>query len=94
VVWIGMLGATLLGAVDGPALAAAQALAMVGTIAVGLILVRARDEQIGFLLIAAPVAMLVPWAVSWLAFGSAWTAIGVVMWLDRDARTGSAGMTA
>jgi uncharacterized membrane protein YoaT (DUF817 family) len=93
-VWIGMLGATFLGAVGGPALAAAQALAMVGTIAVGLILVRAGDEQIGFLLIAAPVAMLAPWTVTWLAFGAAWTAIGIVMWLDRHAGTGSAGMTA
>lgn len=91
--WIGMLGATLLGVVGGAVLAAAQALAMVGTIAVGLILVRARDEPIGFLLIAAPVAMLVPWTVTWLAFGAAWTAIGIVMWLDRAARAGSPRMT-
>lgn len=91
--WIGMLGATLLGVVGGAVLAAAQALAMVGTIAVGLILVRARDEPIGFLLIAAPVAMLVPWTVTWLAFGAAWTAIGIVMWLDRTARAGSPRMT-
>ncbi len=92
--WIGMLGATQLGLVGSPVLAAAQALAMVGTIAVGLILIRARDEPIGFLLIAAPVAMLVPWTVTWLAFGAAWTAIGIVMWLDRAARTGSGGISA
>ncbi|MDO8483856.1 MAG: hypothetical protein Q7S35_02785 [Candidatus Limnocylindrales bacterium] len=92
--WIAMLGATILGVVGGPALAAAQTLAMVGTITVGLILVRARDEPIGYLLIAAPVAMLVPWTVTWLAFGAAWTAIGIVMWLDRAARTGSSRMTA
>jgi hypothetical protein len=92
--WIVMLGATHLGVVGGAALAAAQALAMVGTIAVGLILIRARDEPIGFLLIAAPVAMLVPWNVTWLAFGAAWTAIGIVMWLDRDARVASPGITA
>lgn len=84
--WIVMLGATQLGMIGGAALGAAQALAMVGTIAVGLVLVRAGDEPIGFLLIAAPVAMLVPWTVPWLAFGPAWTAIGIVMWLDRDAR--------
>lgn len=96
VAWIGMLGATILGAAGGPALAAAQALAMVGTIAVGLMLVRAGDEPIGFLLVAAPVAMLVPWTLPWLAFGAAWTAIGIVMWLDRAARpgSGSTGMTA
>jgi hypothetical protein len=91
--WIGMLGATHLGMVGGAPLAAAQALAMVGTIAVGLVLVRAHDEPIGFLLIAAPVAMLVPWTVTWPAFGAAWTAIGIVMWLDRAGRTGSVGMT-
>lgn len=78
--------------VGGPALAAAQALAMIGTIAVGLTLVRARDEPIGFLLIAAPVAMLVPGNVPWLAFGAAWTAIGIAMWLDRAARAGSSGI--
>ena len=95
VAWVGMLGATpMLGMVGGPVLAAAQALAMVGTIAVGLILIRARDEPIGFLLIAAPVAMLVPWTVTWLAFGAAWTAIGIVMWLDRAARIESGGITA
>ena len=94
VAWVGMLGATILGMVGSAGLAAAQALAMVGTIAVGLILVRARDEPIGFLLMAAPVAMLVPWTVTWLAFGAAWTAIGIVMWLDRDARIGSDRMAA
>jgi hypothetical protein len=92
--WIGMLGATHLGLVGGVPLAAAQALAMVGTIAVGLILIRARDQLIGFLLIAAPVAMLVPWTVTWLAFGAGWTAIGIAMWLDRAARIESGGITA
>jgi len=92
--WISMLGATGLGVVGGPAVAAAQTLAMAGTIAVGLILVHARDEPIGFLLIAAPLAMLLPWTVPWLAFGAGWTAIGIVMWLDRAARTGSTRMTA
>ena len=88
VAWIAMLGATILGQVGSPALAAAQSLAMLGTIAVGLILVRAGDEPIGFLLIAAPVAMLLPWTATWLAYGAAWTAIGIVMWLDRASRAG------
>lgn len=91
--WIGMLGATHFGMVGGVALAAAQALAMIGTIAVGMLLVRAHDELIGFLMIAAPVAMLVPWSVTWLVFGAAWTAIGLVMWLGRAGRTGSAPLT-
>jgi hypothetical protein len=88
--WIGLLGASILGVVGSAALAAAQALAMIGTIAVGLILVRSGDEPIGFLLVAAPVAMLAPWTATWLAYGAAWTVIGLAMWLDRASRTGPA----
>jgi hypothetical protein len=89
VAWIGMLGGTALGIVSGPVLGAAQTLAMLGTIAIGLILVRARDEPVGWLLLVATVAMLVPSTIGWLAFGIAWTAIGVAMWLDRQVRTGT-----
>ncbi len=28
-------------------------------------------------------AMLVPWAVMWLAFGASWTAVGIVLAVDR-----------
>lgn len=91
-IWIGMLGATTLGVVGSPVLAAAQTLAMFGTIAVGLILLSAGDTPIGFLLVVAPVAMLVPTPATWLAYGAAWTAIGIAMWLDRAARTGPAQM--
>jgi hypothetical protein len=90
VLWVAMLGATILGVIGSPVLAAAQAFAMIGTIAVGLVLVRASDEPIGFLLIAASVAMLVPWTATWMAYGAAWTAIGIAMWLDRAARRGPA----
>jgi hypothetical protein len=92
--WMVMLGATHFGLVGGAPLAASQTLAMIGTIAVGLILVRAGDQPIGLLLIAAPVAMLVPWTVTWLLFGAGWTAIGIVMWLDRDARVAPPRITA
>ena len=88
--WIGMLGGTMLGGVGGPALAAAQTLAMIGTIAVGMVLIRAGDHAIGFLLIAAPLAMLVPWTATWLVHGTAWTAIGIALWLDRASRMGPA----
>ena len=88
--WIGLLGASILGVVGSAALAAAQALAMIGTIAVGLILVRAGDAPIGFLLVAAPVAMLAPWTATWPILGAAWTAVGLAMWLDRASRTGPA----
>jgi hypothetical protein len=93
IAWIGALGATHLGLVGASILAAAQTLAMIGTIAVGFVLVRANVEPIGLLLVAAPVAMLVPWTVAWLAFGAAWTAIGIALWLDRVGRTGPSGIT-
>jgi hypothetical protein len=92
--WIVMLGATHLGLVGGPPLAAAQTLAMLGTIAVGLILVRGGDQPIGFLVVVAPVGLLLPSTTAWLAFGAAWTAIGIAMWLDRDTRSASPGATA
>ena len=86
--WIAMLGGTFLGGVDGPALGAAQAAAMLGTIAIGFVLVRDRFEPIGLLLLTAPIALLVPWTFAWPAFGAAWTAIGIALWLDRQARIG------
>jgi hypothetical protein len=84
--WIAMLAATLLGIVGGTLLAAAQTLAMVGAIAVGLLLVRGRDQPVGFLVLAAPVALLVPSTVAWPAFGAAWTAIGIALWVDRASK--------
>jgi len=87
--WIGMLAGTASGVVSGPALGAAQTAAMLGTIAIGLILVRARSEPIGWLLLLAPVALLVPSTTMWLGFGMAWTAIGVAMWRDRQHRNDS-----
>jgi hypothetical protein len=90
IAWIAMLGGTFLGVVGGPALGASQAVAMLGTIAIGLDLVRGRFEPIGLLLLTAPIALLVPWVFAWPAFGAAWTAIGVALWLDRQARIGSA----
>jgi hypothetical protein len=92
--WISALGATMLGAIGGPVLAAGQAVAMIATVVVGLGLVRGRDEPTGFLLIAAPVAMLVPWTGTWLAFGLAWTAIGIVLFIDRAGRLAGPGRSA
>ncbi|MEX1170347.1 MAG: hypothetical protein WEE50_09425, partial [Chloroflexota bacterium] len=65
IAWIAMLGGTFLGVVGGPALGASQAVAMLGTIAIGLVLVRDRFEPIGLLLLTAPIALLVPWVFAW-----------------------------
>ncbi len=86
VAWFAMLTATAAGWADGPALAAAQALAIAGTTLIGAGLVRARDTTIGGLVTASGLAMLVPWSAGWLVFGAAWTAIGVVLWVERATR--------
>jgi hypothetical protein len=88
--WITMLGGTMIGVIGGAPLGAAQAAAMLGTIAVGFVLVRDRFEPIGLLLLTGPIALLVPWTFTWPAFGAAWTAIGIALWLDRQAGIGSA----
>ena len=86
--WIVALGATARNAVDGAALGAAQAAAMVATAAVGAVLVRAGDGLVGPLVLVAAAAMLVPWATMWLVFGAVWTAIGIVLDSERRRRTG------
>jgi hypothetical protein len=85
-VWIAALAGTAVGVTDSPSLAAAQTLAMIGTAIVGTILVRTGDTAIGLLLVAAPVVMLIPWTVTWLAFGAAWTAIGILLGLEHRTR--------
>jgi hypothetical protein len=87
--WIAMLGGTLLGVVGGPPLGASQAAAMLGTMSIGLVLARDRIEPIGLLLLTAPIALLVPWTFTWPAYGAAWTAVGIYLWLDRQARIGA-----
>ncbi len=88
--WIALLLGTLAGWVSGPALGAAQSIAIVGTIATGFVLVRDRIEPIGLLLLAGPIALLVPSTLTWPAFGAAWTGVGIALWLDRGARIESA----
>ena len=88
VAWVVALAGTIAGAIGGAPLAAAQAAAMVATIAVGLPLLRGQQGSVGVLLIVAAVAMLVPWTATWLAFGVAWTALGVVLLVDRSVRLG------
>ena len=86
--WIAALAGTATGHADGPVLAAAQSLAMVGTLIVGLLLLRSGDQALGMLVVVGPVAMLVPWTATWLVFGAAWTAIGIVLIVERSSPAG------
>ncbi|OGO51077.1 MAG: hypothetical protein A2Z32_06715 [Chloroflexi bacterium RBG_16_69_14] len=89
VTWMAALAATTAGLTDGPTLAAAQTFAMIGTTLIGAVLVQAGDETVGLLLVVGSVAMLIPWAPVWLAFGAAWTAVGIVLELERPSRLGA-----
>lgn len=83
VAWVSALTATAVGIADSPTLAAAQTTAVLGTTLIGIALIRARDDRIGPLLMLGSVAMLVPWTVAWLAFGAAWTAVGMLLVTER-----------
>lgn len=86
VAWLAALLGTSSGVADAPTLAAAQTIAMIGTLLVGVLLIRASDEPVGFLVLTGAVAMLVPWVVAWLVFGAAWTAIGITLIIERPRR--------
>lgn len=88
VAWIIALGATAAGSLDGPTLAAAQTVAMLGTTLVGAVLVRAGDVAVGLLVMLGPIAMLIPWTVTWLVLGASWTAVGCLLAVERSRRPG------
>jgi hypothetical protein len=64
----------------GPATAVTSTLAAAGEILVAFALVRAGQSALGGLLATAGVALVVPAGWSWLVFGLAWSAIGLVQW--------------
>lgn len=84
--WIGALLLTLLAIAEPVTLAVTQAAAMLGITGVGLVLLRSGDGWVGSLVVVAGGAMLVPWIGAWVAFGAAWTAVGVVLLVDRLGR--------
>ena len=79
VAWVVVLAVAAVGQADAVTLAAAQTLAMVGAMLVGIVLIRAGDWPVGSLVVVGSLAMLVPWTPAWLVFGGAWTAIGVLL---------------
>jgi hypothetical protein len=79
VAWIAALIAAWLGAGYGFQTIAAQALGVLGSVLVGLMLLRSADERIGSLLVIAPAIMLLGWPIAWLGFGLGWTLVGVLL---------------
>jgi hypothetical protein len=81
--WIAALAATAAGSLDGPALAAAQTLAMLGTAFIGVVLVRVGDVPVGLLVLIGSASMLLPWTGAWLVLGASWNAVGWLLLIDR-----------
>jgi hypothetical protein len=89
VAWIAALAATASGSLDGPYLAGAQALAMLGAALVGAVLVRAGDVAIGFLVLLGSAAMLLPWTLTWLVLGATWNGVGWMLVFGRTRNPGT-----
>ena len=83
IAWIGAMAGTIGGTADLVALWVAQTVAMVATVAVG-VLVRTVDERLGSLVVVAAAAMILPWSGAWLVFGTCWTAIGLIILVARS----------
>lgn len=79
VAWFVALAAAFVGLGYGPVTAVAQDLGAVGCLLVGIVLLRTGDERIGGLLVLAPTLMMFGWPAAWLAFGLAWTLVGVLL---------------
>lgn len=77
--WFVALAAALAGIAYGPITAIAQDLGVLGCLLVGFALLRTGDEPLGGLLLLAPALMMFAWPAAWLAFGLAWTLVGVLL---------------
>jgi len=73
-VWIGALAVALAGGPYGAITAAAQSIAAVGTVGIGLVRWRVGDHPIAEAVLMAGGAMLVPSPVAWIVVGAAWLA--------------------
>lgn len=77
--WVIALGSALVGFGYGPQTAVAQDLAAVGSLVVGIGLVRAGEGRLGGLLAVGAALMVFSWPIAWLAFGLAWTLVGALL---------------
>ncbi|MBA2719170.1 MAG: hypothetical protein H0U52_08040 [Chloroflexi bacterium] len=52
---------------------------MLGIAGVGVVTLRAGEDQLGGVLVLAPPLMLVGWIASWLMLGLGWTLVGYAL---------------
>ncbi len=76
--WIAALVLAVVGGPYGALTAAAQSIAAVGTVAVGLVRWRADDHRVAEAVLIAGAVMLVPAPAAWLVVGTAWIAVGML----------------
>jgi hypothetical protein len=79
VLWVVALAAAFVGFGYGTPTAVAQDLAAVGSLLVGVGLLRAGEGWLGGLVALGAALMVSAWPIAWLAFGLAWTIAGVVL---------------
>jgi hypothetical protein len=78
VTWIIALAVAVMGGPYGAATGAAQSLAAIGTLAVGLVRWRADDQLLAAGLLIAGTTMLIPSPAAWLLAAGAWFGVAVV----------------
>jgi hypothetical protein len=84
ILWVIALALALVGFGYGPPTAVAQDLAAIGLLLVGIGLLRAGEGSLGSLLALGAALMVFAWPVAWLAFGLAWTLIGIMLLVRLD----------
>lgn len=85
--WAFLLAATLVQAGSPQATVVCQAIALAGCLLIGLVLVRTDDVPIGAVILMATAVMLFGWPGAWLAFGLAWTVVGVLLFARPEPLT-------
>jgi hypothetical protein len=85
-VWIVVLAAALAGGPYGAITGAAQSIAAVGTVAVGLVRWRAADHPVAEVVLVAGGAVLVPTPAVWIVAGAAWLVTAAVARPSVDLR--------
>ena len=78
VIWIAVLALGVAGGPYGAITAAAQSVAAVGTVGIGLVRWRVGDHPIAEAVLIAGGAMLVPSPAAWIVVGAAWLATALV----------------
>jgi hypothetical protein len=79
--WVGALVVATLDGPYGAVTAIAQSMAAIGTVGLGLVLMRAGAHPVGEAVVVAGCVLFVPTPAAWLVAGASWTGIGLWRWL-------------